>query len=993
MSRTKHNDGPCRSEKLSFVNISLNTKDESVPTIWWPAIIYESFKDLQSGFPKGNETLQKKFVVERHTRCPNSLGGARGKWALLFGGKNKPDNRSIYFVPDDEIESDIKNYFIYIEEMEEKNSDNPDWDLANHDAMNMIATMVPETQEIITSPGGACSYIGCAVNDDALHADLRTIYEETENENGKEEDECNRYDDHSKLNTTKSSLLPKPSTNLDIDESMTGSLSSRADQKYTPDHDTHMNGNADDKENSPRRSSLRSSDKQELSTYSPPRKAPRIQESKNSERRFSPRLQKNDNITPTTKRASKRSSDNIQKDEEEKQEATTSSKRRSPRTQASKKQTDHSQDSTAPSMMTGQVTPTTRASNPLNKVYGSGVNQSMLKPPNRRRTIEKRDHWPHVLDILQKDYGFHYMNGGGGLVDFYWIKAEHRGEKLKYLLNNRKLGKDYFAGETGLKEYVQNRYKWVGPKGNEYKPMENKRSRSSTQKDQSDKISHEQVRKKAKFEKKSKKPTTTAVKANVTQKSKPARAKAFSHSSNKSTKQPKKKEAKAKSTKVRYQSDAEMEEVKKNSTLVKSQTLNERLQSCLECLSDCYNEAHVIFKGSSTSSSFSLKEEKLMEFLNGNNDSGSTIMYVCGKSGIGKTTLVKHCVDLATKTDGETQEIFLNAGNVTSGDFLISEVAMALGKTKNSSSATVEKKLKSSSKNSKDIILVLDEIDFLYDEKVLKKIHKSKDREESSLQCVLRWAKDPTCRLKLVGISNSIGDGNAKMFHQVTKSDELIFQPYNENDLTAIIEKRLGVNSCLIDKIAMTLLCRKVAKGSGDARSVLSIIANAIFEFKETLSDEEKAQKGVDAPVLKMMHMVKSMRNAAPHVEIIHGLPQIQRIVLCVATALSQVSENWKIMSLNDLRTYVNQFMLRKSMNVVDIDQLSDIISRLEDASLVLAGEGDEILHARAYDDQGNRLIRIGVQLEDVELALGNTLLKEDFYKELIAYVKKHHDL
>ena len=96
----------------------------------------------------------------------------------------------------------------------------------------------------------------------------------------------------------------------------------------------------------------------------------------------------------------------------------------------------------------------------------------------------------------------------------------------------------------------------------------------------------------------------------------------------------------------------------------------------------------------------------------------------------------------------------------------MSQIATALGKSKSSKNEVVEKALKgpSSLKKILNIILVLDEIDFL-----LKDFNKKTISKHSVFGNILQWAHNPEYRFTLIGISNSVANTDARLLHESTE--------------------------------------------------------------------------------------------------------------------------------------------------------------------------------------------------------------------------------
>lgn len=128
---------------------------------------------------------------------------------------------------------------------------------------------------------------------------------------------------------------------------------------------------------------------------------------------------------------------------------------------------------------------------------------------------------------------------------------------------------------------------------------------------------------------------------------------------------------------------------------------------------------------------------------------------------------MNHCIKLISESsEHKSVSLILNAATLQSPNNLLSEIAEKLGKKRSSASETIGQalQLKPNRKTTDSTLIVaLDEIDFL-----LQGIQRTKD-ESSLLNTILQWASQPSYRLILIGISNSVGDECAKRLHNLVK--------------------------------------------------------------------------------------------------------------------------------------------------------------------------------------------------------------------------------
>ena len=218
---------------------------------------------------------------------------------------------------------------------------------------------------------------------------------------------------------------------------------------------------------------------------------------------------------------------------------------------------------------------------------------------------------------------------------------------------------------------------------------------------------------------------------------------------------------------------------------------------------------------------------------------------------------------------------------------------------------------------------------------------------------------------------------------------ELVFAAYKEADILAILEQRLGKN--IVDHKALQLISRRVAASSGDARRALEITSNAVGKCADLLS-RDKLDMIVDRddecmPLVKLPHMMRAIREAMPvrHTDVIAGLPQAAKVILCIAVSLSQVWGPTAEISVSTLKRYCVEATHHAIMDELGIGHVFNLVGMLMDSGLLVAGNRGQ------FDPHDvNSKLMIGVQLDDVEIALEQSLLGEGgFYKSLVDYVKR----
>jgi len=700
------------------------------------------------------------------------------------------------------------------------------------------------------------------------------------------------------------------------------------------------------------------------------------------------------------------------------------------------------------------LTPSPPADLKQKKRKRTSQNESPPLTKDKQRPIGKYDPFSVVLDILKRDYGWSHRDGTG-LISYYYIPPEQANVGTSDLQKNYVLGKDYFVCEETMRANVNTRYKWCGPrdeKKNNESPHTGRRTRRDRGSSPTETV-HESplggrrpprnrgtsLTDNIDNSDKEDKPTKSVPISRVSEvkhsgpKSESSQVESYDKSiddesetdslfsdggSKKSESKPIQSKGTNSAQSPTIEDDLLTSQSKYSSSLINTTarsieetdvndpaSLRDKLQQCIKSLNPQAISDSTTYDGSHLESKFTSNKQELMNFLKTSLQSyqrdgcgASSAIYLCGGPGTGKTTLVNHCIKLISESsEHKSVSLILNAATLQSPNNLLSEIAEKLGKKRSSASETIGQalQLKPNRKTTDSTLIVaLDEIDFL-----LQGIQRTKD-ESSLLNTILQWASQPSYRLILIGISNSVGDECAKRLHNLVKFDkEIVFNPYTEYDMTEIVKRRLGKYEGLVERIAIAYVSKKVAKDNGDARYLLEIMSNAVTQCISAMKGEQLNEVGNNLPVIKLRNVMKALKDLGrtPYAGIIANLPQSQKVVLCIAMTLSQVSPAWKMITMSQLRDYCAQATQQQVLDELSIDSLVSIITALEDAGLLKVGEGDTI--GRQDDNPYNWCLSLGTQLEDVECALGETLLDEgefgEFYQRLCNYVRgkdKHNE-
>lgn len=140
-------------------------------------------------------------------------------------------------------------------------------------------------------------------------------------------------------------------------------------------------------------------------------------------------------------------------------------------------------------------------------------------------------------------------------------------------------------------------------------------------------------------------------------------------------------------------------------------------------------------------------------------------------------------------------------------------------------------------------------------------------------------------------------------------------------------------------------------------------------------------------PLVKLPHMMRAIPEAMPmrHNDVIAGLPQAAKVVLCIAVSLCQVWGPTAEISVSILKKYCVEANHHEILDELATGHILDLVEMLMDRRLLVAGNSGQF-----KPQDVNSKLMIGVQLDDVEIALEQSLLGEGgFYKSLVDYVKR----
>ncbi len=253
-------------------------------------------------------------------------------------------------------------------------------------------------------------------------------------------------------------------------------------------------------------------------------------------------------------------------------------------------------------------------------------------------------------------------------------------------------------------------------------------------------------------------------------------------------------------------------------------------------------------------------------------------LFIYGATGTGKTSVTRHVLqqltDFAQGKNASVDGTYINCRNHNSKYRIMIKIVKDMYPEENflgfSAAFVYEKLLENVSKNKKQFVIVLDEVD------------KTKDLDDLIYSLTRCNDELNAGSISLIGISNNL------MFKDRldprTKSSlcerEMVFSPYNATELKEILKERaeIAFKKNAVEESAINFAAAIAAQESGDARRAVLLLLRAgeLAEkqgtFKVTDELVKKAKKKVEEEII--LNMVST-------------LPEQQQLVLYTISCLA----------------------------------------------------------------------------------------------------------
>jgi Cdc6-like AAA superfamily ATPase len=186
----------------------------------------------------------------------------------------------------------------------------------------------------------------------------------------------------------------------------------------------------------------------------------------------------------------------------------------------------------------------------------------------------------------------------------------------------------------------------------------------------------------------------------------------------------------------------------------------------------------------------------------------------------------------------------------------------------------------------------------------------------------------------------------------------------------------------VIAKNAHEFIAAKVSNSSGDARQYLDLVEKAVIFCKRKLS-LEKLDNDHSKPIVAIRDAMKAISETNHKSrDIIRSLTSTEKMTLCAGVHLAR-KLGGKPVELGKLRTLT--MMAYGLDSDLSLEDFKGVIERLQDNGLLKLNEKEK----QAFTKTGmcsllRYPVQFDLQLEDVDSALEDTLMKEEFYKNMV---------
>lgn len=295
-------------------------------------------------------------------------------------------------------------------------------------------------------------------------------------------------------------------------------------------------------------------------------------------------------------------------------------------------------------------------------------------------------------------------------------------------------------------------------------------------------------------------------------------------------------------------------------------------------------------------------------------------MFLFGTVGTGKSVSVRYVAAELEKKSENIRILYVNCKmkKVSDTEYrLLAELVRRMGRAIPATGLPTDKvyriffELLDSRKQS--VILILDEVDTLV-----------KKMGDDILYNLTRINQDlKNTKLSIIGISNDLSftDGLDPRVKSSLSEEEIIFPPYNANQLQDILIQRAGpaFNDGVLEQGVIAKCAALAAQEHGDARKALDLLRVA-GELVERQGDKKITTKHVD--------MAEERLDTDRMTTVIRAQPKQSQAVL--ASIIKLVDEGQKNIQTGDVFSVYEDMCSNRGLKVLTQRRVSDLIAELD---------------------------------------------------------------
>lgn len=298
---------------------------------------------------------------------------------------------------------------------------------------------------------------------------------------------------------------------------------------------------------------------------------------------------------------------------------------------------------------------------------------------------------------------------------------------------------------------------------------------------------------------------------------------------------------------------------------------------------------------------------------------GTSNCFLYGKTGTGKTLVAKHVTrELEDSTD-QVKILYVNCKmkGVSDTEYrILATLSRMLGEDVPPTGLPTDEVYnlfyQSVQNLNKAIILVLDEIDALV-EKIGDEI----------LYNLTRMNQDIQTNVSIIGVSNSVSflDNLDPRVKSTLSEEEIIFPPYNSNQLTDILKQRCetAFNNGSLDFGVIKKCSALAAQEHGDARKALDLLR---------IAGELAERSGAEKVLIKHVDLAEDKLDKDRLLEIVRSQPKQSLAVLSAILKLSE--KGGEDIQTGDVFSVYENISQNAGLKTLTQRRVSDLIAELD---------------------------------------------------------------